>query len=212
MLNFKQYSLDINGRNLISKLDIDFQEGVISHLFGNNGVGKSCFAKSCLGIIHYSGSIKTTSTPVVLGSYTNIPTDFRLIDIVKFMKKKYEKQHVEKLYDLLDLDAISSSVKIKNMSDGQKQKIKLFSFLSKRPGVIILDEFTNALDKKSTLDIYEFLLQYVEQENGTCINITHNLADIEYMPGNYYLLANQTITKVSEKQRIIDMYVKGGII
>lgn len=212
MFRFEKYSLKIGKKTLITNLDIDFQQGIISHLFGSNGVGKSCFAKSCLDIIKHTGKIQTASKPVVLGSYSNIPTDFRLIDVLNFMKKKYECQYVKELYELLELNIIPSSLKIKHMSDGQKQKVKLFAFLSKRPKVIILDEFTNALDRKSTLDIYRFLLKYVKQENAVCINITHNLADIEYMPGSYYLLANKTISQISDKEKIIEMYVKGGMI
>lgn len=212
MFRFENYSLQVGKKKLITNLNIDFQSGVISHLLGSNGVGKSCFAKSCLNIIKYTGKIQTTCKPVLLGSYSNIPTDLRLKDVLNFMKKKYECHYVKELYELLELNMIPSSLKIKHMSDGQKQKVKLFAFLSKRPEIIILDEFTNALDKKSTLDIYQFLLKYVKQENAICINITHNLADIEYMPGSYYLLANKTITQISNKEKIIEMYVKGGMI
>lgn len=212
MFRFENYSLQVGKKKLITNLNIDFQSGVISHLFGSNGVGKSCLAKSCLNIIKYTGRIQTTCNPVLLGSYSNIPTDLRLIDVLNFMKKKYECHYVKELYELLELNMIPSSLKIKHMSDGQKQKVKLFAFLSKRPEIIILDEFTNALDKKSTLDIYQFLLKYVKQENAICTNITHNLADIEYMPGSYYLLANKTITQISNKEKIIEMYVKGGMI
>ena len=212
MFRFENYSLQVGKKKLITNLNIDFQSGVISHLFGSNGVGKSCLAKSCLNIIKYTGRIQTTCNPVLLGSYSNIPTDLRLIDVLNFMKKKYECHYVKELYELLELNMIPSSLKIKHMSDGQKQKVKLFAFLSKRPEIIILDEFTNALDKKSTLDIYQFLLKYVKQENAICINITNNLADIEYMPGSYYLLANKTITQISNKEKIIEMYVKGGMI
>ena len=65
---------------------------------------------------------------------------------------------------------------------------------------------------ETIIDIYLFLLKYVKQENAVCINITHNLADIEYMPGSYYLLANKTISQISDKEKIIEMYVKGGMI
>ena len=47
MFRFENYSLQVGKKKLITNLNIDFQSGVISHLFGSNGVGKSCLAKSC---------------------------------------------------------------------------------------------------------------------------------------------------------------------
>lgn len=79
------------------------------------------------------------------------------------------------------------------------------------PKIIILDEFTSALDKSSTLEIYKFLNEYVTQNDVTCINITHNLSDIEYMPGNYYFFSNKNIVIVDSKQEIIDLYMRGGL-
>ena len=78
--------------------------------------------------------------------------------VIKLLKKKFEAQKIMGLYDLLKLNKVSKNLQIKKMSDGQKQKIKLLAFLSADPKVIILDEFTNALDKNSSIDLYEFLM------------------------------------------------------
>ena len=92
------------------------------------------------------------------------------------------------------------------MSDGQKQKIKLLFFLSKNPKVIILDEFTASLDKKSMLDIYNFLLQYTKLKNILIINITHNLLDLEHLLGKYYYISNQKITLYKDNKSLIKDY------
>lgn len=99
--------------------------------------------------------------------------------------------------------------KIKNLSDGQKQKLKLLFFLAQEPELIILDEFTNGLDKKTSIEIYKFLNNYTNKGHVTLINITHNLADLEYMEGNYYLLQNEDINQVNSKEMAIDSYIKG---
>lgn len=95
------------------------------------------------------------------------------------------------------------------MSDGQKQKIKLLAFLSADPKVIILDEFTNALDKNSSIDLYEFLMEYKKTHEAVIINITHNLSDLEYMEGKYYYINNLEITEIASKDEIVAMYIRG---
>jgi putative peptide transport system ATP-binding protein len=113
------------------------------------------------------------------------------------------------LFELLKLSQVPGNLAIKKMSDGQKQKIKLLAFLSANPKVIILDEFTNALDKNSALDLYHFLSIYNKMHEVVIINITHNLSDLEYMEGKYYYIHNHKIDQIESKKEIIEMYVKG---
>ncbi len=82
-------------------------------------------------------------------------------------------------------------------------------FLSAEVDVIILDEFTTALDKNSTLDLYNFINEYLKIFDGVIINITHNLSDLEYMPGEYYYVSERNMLKISSKQEVIDRYIKG---
>ena len=51
-----------------------------------------------------------------------------------------------------------------NLSGGQRQKISLARALLRRPRILILDEFTNALDRKSEMNI----LNCVKRILGTC--------------------------------------------
>lgn len=210
-MKFVNYSLKVENNQLINNLNISFQNKMINHLLGDNGVGKSCFAKSCAGMLPYSGKIEDMyDKPVLISSYSNIPLDFMFSDIVNILGKKFDKERVMYFRNLLNLNDIPQKLKIKKMSDGQKQKIKLLCFFISLPTIIILDEFTSALDKRSTLEIYNFMNSFVKQNNVTCINITHNLSDVEYMQGNYYLFKDKNIVKIDSKQDVIDAYVKGG--
>lgn len=201
------YSLKVGKRQLFKNVNIEFEKGHINHILGDNGVGKSCFAKSTIGLFNYTGNIKTMSPVCVIGSYTGIPQDLKLLDVVHALKLKFDNDYIEYLFTLLNMANIPNDICISNMSDGQKQKIKLLSFLSSAPEVIILDEFTSALDKTSTLDIYEFFNKYIDDKK-VIINITHNLTDLERMPGNYYYINNMQISKIADKQTIFDLYIK----
>lgn len=95
------------------------------------------------------------------------------------------------------------------MSDGQKQKLKLLFFLASEPKVTILDEFTTSLDKKSMLESYQFLNDYISNNGGIIINITHNLSDIEHMPGSYFYIEDRNIIEIENKEILYDLYIKG---
>jgi len=200
------YSLFVGKRNLFKDVNIEFQNGIVSHLLGGNGVGKSSFAKSMIGMISYDGEVKCDKNICVIGSYTNIPNDLTIRDLMLVVKDLKNTEQFNEIFDLLNIKDIDKNLRLSKMSDGQKQKIKLLFFLSKKPNVVILDEFTSSLDKKSMLDIYKFINKFVELKNVLIINITHNLLDIEYIHGNYYYVSNNKITQYKDKESLIKDY------
>lgn len=206
------YNLKVGNKTLLENINLSFKSNVINHILGSNGAGKSSFAKSCVGMLKYEGKISGNSGAILIGSGSNVPSEFTIDDLLELLKKRFEPQKVKGLYDLLKLNTVSGKLQIKKMSDGQKQKIKLLAFLSEDPKVIILDEFTNALDKNSALDLYHFFNEYNKMHDVVIINITHNLSDLEYMEGKYYYICNRSITEVETKEEIINLYVRGGVI
>lgn len=204
------FSLQINRKTaLLSKVNVKFYPNTINHILGSNGVGKSCLAKSLIGLYQYQGRVMSDHVPTVIGSYSNIPSDLTVDNLLKIIVNKYSEEKIKNLTKSLNLNSINTKLLVRKLSDGQKQKIKLMCFLITNPNVLILDEFSTAIDKKSALDIYSFLIAYVSSEKVTCLNITHNLSDLEYMSGKYFLFQNQTIQEIESKQEIIDLYVKG---
>lgn len=75
--------------------------------------------------------------------------------------------------------------------------------------MLVLDEFTNALDKRTCLQIYDFFNEYVAKNEIVVVNITHNMSDVEYMTGMHFLLENKKIVANLLKSAILDAYIKG---
>lgn len=204
----KKYSLKTK-KTLLQDVDIEFEKGTINHLLGQNGTGKSCFAKSIIGRFKYSGEIeKTTNNIVLIGSYSNIPQEIRVKDLINIVYKHCGVK--DELYYKLKIENLNPNNKIKHLSDGEYQKIKLFYYFASLPEIVILDEFTNALDKDTCDDIYLFLNTYIKKyTEKTIINITHNLMDLNHMPGTYYLINEKKIKKMASRESIINSYIEG---
>lgn len=209
-MELKNFSLSIKNKILFKNVNVVFEVGKINHILGKNGTGKTCLVKSIIGAIPYDGKIEYDANNVcAIGSYTNLPLDLKAKDVIEIVKHRFRPHVIEALIDKLNIKDIPIENKIKNLSDGQKQKLKLLFFLSPKPQLVVLDEFTNALDKKSCLDIYSFLNSYIVENRTTIINITHNLTDIEYLKGNYYLIEEKSIISDLTKEAVINAYIKG---
>jgi len=210
-MQFSNYTLKVKNKVLIENADFTFEAGKISHIVGKNGTGKSSFAKDLL--MNNSGKVpkQTQHKVTVLSSFSNIPRDLQVKTVLKTLKKQKDEQLYDEFHKLLNIASIDANELIGNLSDGQKQKVKILTFLLEDKTIIVLDELTNALDKKTTLEIYAFLSSYIAKNNDKYIlNITHNLQDLEHLPGNYYLLQEQKIVLYDDKDFVIDQYIKGA--
>ena len=210
-MHLHRFSLKIHKKQLLTDVSVTFNKG-INHLLGKNGTGKTCLAKALYGILPYKGTVEHAfpkGKTAIIGSYTALPLDLCVKDILRLALKTGHKEIYTYLYSALELSDIPEHNTVKRLSDGQKQKLKILFFLMPQPHLIILDEFSNALDKTTALQLYRFFNAYALKNDVLVINITHNMSDLEHMGGSCFLLENRTLIAGLSKEAIIDSYIKG---
>lgn len=202
------FGLRYGKRPVLQSVNVELPEGRVNHLLGKNGAGKSSLAKALAGIIAFEGSVTGEKPPVtIIGSYSQVPCDLCVSDVIEIARSKAEAKLFDRLAGGLAIDGLSKSAKLNQLSDGQRQKMKLLFFLSGKPRTIVLDEVTNALDRTTACEICGFLDEYLNQPGITSINITHELSDLDRIRGSYFLLEDGSITSVASKQELIGRYM-----
>lgn len=198
-MKLSNYTLEIGKKTLLKQTDVVFKKGEINYILGENGIGKSVFAKS---LFHKHDNI------TLIGSYTNIPNDVNFESLLFFLEQKFSSEKIAELYHMLGLDKIDNKIKIAKLSDGQKQKIKLLVFFLFEKEIIILDEISNALDRKTVNEIYSFLTQFLlKNRTNTIISITHNPLDVKLAEGSYFVFKDKTIQEVDSIEKLMAEYM-----
>ena len=198
-MKLSNYTLEIAKKTLLKQTDVVFKKGEINYILGENGIGKSVFAKS---LFHKHDNI------TLIGSYTNIPNDVNFESLLIFLEQKFSSEKIAELYRMLGLDKIDNKIKISKLSDGQKQKIKLLVFFLFEKEIIILDEISNALDRKTVNEIYSFLTQFLlKNRTNTIISITHNPLDVKLTEGSYFVFKDKTIQEVDSIKKLMAEYM-----
>jgi len=208
-LNISNYSLKVKHNVLLDNVQLNFNSGTISHIVGKNGVGKSRLAKDI--ILNLSGYFPKgfASGVTVISSYSNIPDDITTKVLFMLLSQTYSIQHIQQLISMLSIENIPQGVLIKQLSPGQKQKLKLISFLLEDKEIIILDEITNSLDKITVNEIHQFLNAYIKHHpHKIVVNITNNLDDLHNVAGDYYLFSKKQIQQFHHKDELINQYVE----
>jgi len=64
--------------------------------------------------------------------------------------------------------------KVTQLSGGQQQRVSIARILTKRPKIIFADEPTGNLDKESASQVMNIIFDYVKQQSGGLVLVTHD--------------------------------------
>lgn len=231
MITIKGLSKSFEDKNVLNNLSAKFNGG-LNFIVGSSGSGKTTLLKILSGIDKaYEGevlfkdkSLKEYTSEEINSYYYNsvgfIWQNFNLIDymtveenieLVLNLGNDSEETIKRKTKDVLSKLGIDkfSKAKVNTLSGGQKQRVAIARVLVKNPEVIIADEPTGALDKKSAKVTMDILRKIAK--NKLVIVVTHDKSLIEEDDNVYELYKgtlkeklnnNLTISEASKKRYI----------
>ena len=194
----KSYSQGGSVIPVIENLNVTIQEGEFIAVIGPSGSGKSTLL-NVIGLIDTVDSgdiflfsenlkdindakqnlIRRNKIGFVYQS-NNLFSDFTAIENVTIpllllgTNKKDAYISAFKCLDILGLSARINHLP-KDLSGGEQQRVAIARAIINKPKVIIADEPTGNLDKKTSNDVFEHLIDFVYSQKITLIMATHNL-------------------------------------
>ncbi|MDY2959521.1 MAG: ABC transporter ATP-binding protein [Hornefia sp.] len=191
---FKSFGEKENRQEVLHGITCGIREGDICVMLGPSGSGKSTLLNIIGGIEEAtSGTIKIDGKEItgksekilskyrreylgyVFQSYNLIPnlTAKENIEVGAYLSK--DPLPVSELLNVLGLwehkDKLPSQ-----LSGGQQQRIAIGRAIAKRPGILLCDEPTGALDYKTSKEILKLIEDVNEKYGTTVILVTHNEA------------------------------------
>ena len=222
-------NLDFSYKNaaVFKNISLEFKEGNVYGLLGENGVGKTTLLKIISGLqFPKSGTCKVDDfipserNPYFLQNIFYLPEEVITEDTTpeNFINKlgvfypRYDHSYFLNLMKELEVDATK---KFNAMSYGQKKKSLLACALSLRTDYLLLDEPTNGLDIPSKALFRKVILQHSTNANEnstdeinrvpTIIISTHQVKDVENLIDPIVILdhdevlLNATFEEISQR-------------
>ncbi len=210
------YGREKNHEKLLNNVSLDFEKNHITALIGKSGCGKSTLANIISGLITtYEGKLLINSRDnfnidILKRSVGYVPQITNLLDntlanniCFGLLDKDINKN---KLTDIIEKVELTQLVKnLENgldtiigdqgltLSGGQRQKIALARTLYLDPKIIIFDESTNSLDKKSEELFFQNILKFKNEKIIICI--THDMGLSKYFD-KIYKISNGSIEQL----------------
>ena len=102
--------------------------------------------------------------------------------------------------------ALDGTVKISNLSKGQKARAGLLLALAHRPGLLILDEPSSGLDPIVRRDILGAVIRTVADEGRTVLFSSHLLDEVEQVADHVTMISRGRIALSAPLDAIRDSY------
>lgn len=156
---------------LCKPMSITFERGKKIAIVGTNGIGKTTFLKSVLGLIKpLSGSIET-------GHYLQVgyfeqeiaPSDNSCLEEVWQEFPSLGNGEIRSLLAKCGLTSKHIESKVRVLSGGEQAKVRLCKLMNKPTNVLLLDEPTNHLD----VDAKEELKKALKEYKGAILLVCH---------------------------------------
>ncbi|WP_417428811.1 ABC transporter ATP-binding protein [Halpernia sp.] len=197
-MNLKLQNITIGySKPLISDGNMELETGDVCLIIGDNGVGKTTLIKTILGQIslikggifidnfnlNLLNSKEIAKKISVVFSKSEVPNHFTVKDLIAFGKyihypyyfklNKFDLEEVDEIIESLGLKEYEN-FQLKQLSDGNLQKVFIGRALAQNTPMIILDEPTTHLDEKNKLMILNLMRNIAKNKEKIILFSSHD--------------------------------------
>jgi ABC-type multidrug transport system, ATPase component len=209
VIEVRNVSKSFRGEAVLKDVSLKCEGGRIYGIVGYNGSGKTVLFKCICGFFHVdAGEILINSKQ--MGKEIDMLSDagiiieepgylrnlsgYKNLDFLYRIRNKPNKQHLQDTMQKVGLDPFSKK-HVGHYSLGMKQRLAIAQATMEDPGILILDEPMNGLDKQGIAEMRDF---FDEQKSmGKLIILaSHNKEDINALCDEVYEMDKGTLNRV----------------
>ena len=184
----------IKGKTVLSHINLSLNSGYVYGFVGPNASGKTMLFRvlsglisATTGIVSLNGKILKKAVPVLpdlgilLENVSLYPelTGYENLDYLAKFNHKIDKAGIIEALQRVGLDPADKR-KYGKYSLGMKQRLAIAQAVMERPGILMLDEPTNALDQDS-VKVIRGLIKSEKDRGAIVLLASHNKEDIQLL-------------------------------
>lgn len=212
MIEFQQVSKRYLTQKALDDVSFKLPAGKIIGIVGENGSGKSTTLKLMSGLIRPTkGKVmingeqadrkicQNVSYLSELDAYYPFYTVGQTVD---FYKSQFADFDEEKANDILQFMKLNRDVKVKNLSKGNRGRLKIAVTLARDVPVILMDEPLSGLDPMVRESIVKGLISFIDIERQTLIITTHEIQEIESLLDLVVLIKDGRVLSIQDVEQL----------
>ena len=230
MLKVKNLHSYYGKSHILQGINLSIEEGEIVSLLGRNGVGRSTFIKTIMGMVQSEGSILFNNKEILgrpiheianlgigyVSENRDIFPDLTVQENLELGKKENKygiKWSLEELFDLFP--NLKNRIKVPGgfLSGGEQQMLTICRSLMGCPKLIMIDEPTEGLSPQMVSNV-EMLLKKISNKGVSILlveqklTIAFNLSNRLYVMGHGKVVYEGLPKEVKENKEIIKEWLE----
>lgn len=210
----------IDGKELVTDVNIHVKKGEIYGFLGPNGAGKTTVMKMITnlwkptkGTVELFGkTLETTSYEVLkrMGSIIEFPTFYEHMSGKDNLQLHceymgyYNKGSIDEVLEMLNLREAANKP-VKSYSLGMKQRLGIARAILCKPELVVLDEPTNGLDPAGMKQLRDLFKMLCSEYGITLIISSHLLSEIESIADTIGVINHGKMMKEISMKEISEM-------
>jgi iron complex transport system ATP-binding protein len=226
-LNTKQLSIGYHHQTMINNINLELYSNECVMLLGCNGTGKTTLLKTLLGLIKplkgdiyllnknlYNYHKQELASTISFVSTAKIESDFlNVLEFISLGRHPYtnwratlqnnDKIIIEQAIELCHLQQFIKKP-VKNLSDGERQRVLIARALAQDTSIMLLDEPTAFLDYPGKYEIFKLLYELSQHKNKLIIFSTHDFMIADKFANKSILIFPDKTIETHNRKHIIN--------
>lgn len=210
-------------KTVLDEVSFTAQPGQIIGLLGPNGCGKTTLIKILTGLIKdHTGTVRinneepgaySKSIVAYLPEKTYLPDWMRPVDAINYFADFYKDFDKDKAIAMVSRFGLDMKQRVKTMSKGQQEKLRLLLVICRNAQLFILDEPLGGVDPAARAKILDLILEN-RAASSTVLISTHLIGDVEYifdrvlMINEGHLIVNKHVNELRESGKSVEEVFK----
>lgn len=186
----KTYHNKNNTVEALKGISLDLSDNGITVILGPSGCGKTTLMNIIAGRLSYEGTISDIPNFDYLTQDFNLFENMSVLDNLTFVSKNMKR--INSLLDEFEMSEFKNR-KVKKLSNGQKKRVQFIRALLHKPGLLLCDEPTAALDHDNTVTLMKELKKL--SSSIQIILVTHDIALAEEYADRIITMDQGTVVK-----------------
>jgi ABC-2 type transport system ATP-binding protein len=212
MIQFENVSKNYGREFVIKDISFELSKGKIYGLLGPNGSGKSTTLKMMGGLTQpTAGAVlingkkadrRIANEVAYLTELDMFYESFNVMDMIRFTASQFTDFDVDKAQELMTFMSLDRTKKIKQLSKGNRGRLKLVIALARNTSILLLDEPFSGLDPIVRESIVKGLISFVDFDHQTVVIATHEIDEIEALLDEVLVIQNGVILERRDVERL----------
>jgi len=169
--------VNLDGRQILSHVDLDLYQGQLVTLIGPNGAGKTTLVRIVLGLLsphegrlQRAADLKIGYMPQKLFVEPTLP-----LTVERFLQLPGPSVlRADRLLEEVNIGHLLKQ-QVSRLSGGEMQRVLLARALSRKPHLLVLDEPAQGVDVNGQVELYELINSIRAEHNCGVLMVSHDL-------------------------------------